>query len=759
VGKFAPARDDGTCHSCPAGYSQPDAVNLKFNCDECPAGRWSDKEAASACPNGCPAGTYSSESGLDNPKKCKGMCEAGKFSDQTGRTSADNCKNCAIGTYSANQGQSICTKCPAGRANPALPNDFQKHDKLANCVICGLEEYQEESGSGECKTCPGKDKSTGDDGTDPMKHDEPWDCPEISAPGSGGDDDNSATVHDKGGGSVALWVGLGLSALLLGAVAIFFVRRKHMLTESRRRFSNLELGDGLLGRNKVNVSDSAYVSLEDGVAVHGEEKEYRGTVGLLMSQQRKKKKNAKRKKLNFCDPNAYQVPERPPPSSEWYIDETEISAEIGGEAIITRETQKGRLLDTTGNSKYVGVKHIAGVGIQVGMFGAADANPGFEAEIRKLRALSYPKMENGVPGAKYHPHLIKVDGILSVSLPTTNNAEGGGQARKSIVTEWAPRGSVEDLLVKVAEVVEAVAVGGSSSSSSSSNSKKDSKEIDTNYPTANNVAANGAAAATKTNNDDAPMTTDSIIPGMMSAKQLKSYEVFIADGVKVSYDGFLAVRWAWQMSAAIYYLHKKGILVRNLKASNVYLNAKMETLLGGFTPNIPIELRTGVARSPARMDGDGLTPAQMETLKHSAPELLAAKKKRVSRPSGSTDCTAASDMWSYGIFLIRMLTLKDPYYHGTTAAENTIKPTAAELVEGIAKQTLRPRIPVAGELPHDDLIEIIEGCLRADPKARLKAKDLVICLNNIVVEMTRVRSGAHKAFATNGGVAKGQNMF
>ena len=221
------------------------------------------------------------------------------------------------------------------------------------------------------------------------------------------------------------------------------------------------------------------------------------------------------------------------------------------------------------------------------------------------------------------------------------------------------------------------------------------------------------------------------------------------------FDGFQAIRWAWQMAAALYYLHQKGFVHRNLKASNVLLAKNFDAMVSDLgparqdQPNLK-RFNPLYKRSPYERATAALTSQQVETLRHSAPEQVLGQDGNGSNSVYSV-YTEATDIWAYGIFLVRLFSLAPVY---------PPEITPAALMEGIAQQSLRPQSVPNELLPHENMNEVIEGCLIADPRKRMRMKDIVIKLNDMVIELTRRRSSKNggAAFTTNGGAARGQNL-
>ena len=73
------------------------------------------------------------------------------------------------------------------------------------------------------------------------------------------------------------------------------------------------------------------------------------------------------------------------------------------------------------------------------------------------------------------------------------------------------------------------------------------------------------------------------------------------------------------------------------------------------------------------------------------------------------DYSKKIDVWSYGAMLSELLTLKPPYPE---------EMRMMQIMEGVLRGTLQPRVPQSEELPHPDLAELVEHCVRFRPEER-----------------------------------------
>ncbi len=91
----------------------------------------------------CPAGKYKE---IYGPNKCRN-CPAGTASNGTASKHRHDCSVCQAGTY-ATGGNSVCSKCSAGKFNPDL-----RSDSVDSCRICEVAKYTATSGESACTDC------------------------------------------------------------------------------------------------------------------------------------------------------------------------------------------------------------------------------------------------------------------------------------------------------------------------------------------------------------------------------------------------------------------------------------------------------------------------------------------------------------------------------------------------------------------------------------------------------------------------------
>ena len=142
---------------CPDGFDCGESGNCT-NGERCIANELSNLEIREPCPigkytllhiygqcNECPAGSYSDEPGAyyteEGSTGCK-YCTMGRYQDNTG---TDGCKHCTVGRYQNNIGNAGCKSCGVSRTSPL------EAKSESECTYCHLGTMQ--TGSGKCENC------------------------------------------------------------------------------------------------------------------------------------------------------------------------------------------------------------------------------------------------------------------------------------------------------------------------------------------------------------------------------------------------------------------------------------------------------------------------------------------------------------------------------------------------------------------------------------------------------------------------------
>jgi len=149
-GNYAPSGNATACLSCSPGFRQPDLG--QSNCTDCLAGEWAGPGFRDCFP--CLAGTYSN---TDRASTCL-SCDVFQFQPSSRAT---NCSDCPVGKQGLITGQSQCSDCPSGRYQnltgqtfcEICPSGYSAPLGNSTCTLCTIGRAQPQPESSDCFTC------------------------------------------------------------------------------------------------------------------------------------------------------------------------------------------------------------------------------------------------------------------------------------------------------------------------------------------------------------------------------------------------------------------------------------------------------------------------------------------------------------------------------------------------------------------------------------------------------------------------------
>jgi serine/threonine protein kinase len=141
---------------------------------------------------------------------------------------------------------------------------------------------------------------------------------------------------------------------------------------------------------------------------------------------------------------------------------------------------------------------------------------------------------------------------------------------------------------------------------------------------------------------------------------------------------------------------------RDLKPHNVLLNGEGNALI--------CDLGTAKNMAPGTLNFERRGTTRNQPLDPNMTTMTGTPMYMAPEIFVSASYTNAVDVWSYGVLLVRLFTLESPYPRSTTAGQ---------LMRLVAKNQLRPNVVERHALPHPQIKDVIDGCLKFDPAERL----------------------------------------
>ena len=196
------------------------------------------------------------------------------------------------------------------------------------------------------------------------------------------------------------------------------------------------------------------------------------------------------------------------------------------------------------------------------------------------------------------------------------------------------------------------------------------------------------------------------------------HHLHVEGTISLSWDDRLRI--ALEISKALAYLHSAAstpILHRDIKSSNILLDDNLTAKVSDFGASKYIQI-----------DQTGVTTAVQGTIGYLDPTYYYTSR-----------LTDKSDVFSFGVLLIELLTKKKPFVYRSDNGEGLVSHFASLLTQGILVDIIDPQIIEEEGEAVDEVAALAAKCTKLNGEDRPTMREVEMTLENLSVTRKQVR--------------------